>query len=108
MEKTDTHDTWRTRVDSWRRSGQSARIYATGREFTDSALHYWSRRLRELEGDGRRPVVRLAQVVTPPKPPTETPIVVERGGFKVSLMRGFDREALETVVEVLSTREGAR
>ena len=49
--------------------------------------------------------MRIARVVRAPEGAVDTPIVVELGGARVGVRRGFDRETLRALFEVL--RDGA-
>jgi hypothetical protein len=104
-----TEAKWVERVSAWRGSGLSAPAFCAGKEFTPSGLRYWSSRLR------REPPavadVRMARVVRSrgeEVPDIDTPIVVEVGGARVAVRRGFDRATLLRLLEVIGELGGAR
>lgn len=97
---TITEAKWAARVTAWRSSGQTAPQFCKGKGFSPGGLHYWSSRLGQSAAVGE---VRMARVVreVPALEPMESPIVVEAGGVRVAVRRGFDREALRAVLSVL-------
>lgn len=110
-----TEETWLERVNAWRASGRSAPRFCAGKGYTEGTLRYWASRLKKAAGgvDAERAGsdVRIARVVRAPVGQeaatmgSETAIVIEVGGARVGVRRGFDREALR---EVLSMLGGAR
>jgi hypothetical protein len=109
-----TEEKWSARVEGWRSSGLTARAFCEGKEFTASGLRHWASRLGRVEPRRReRAQVRVARVVRPVAQPAverevDTPIVLELAGARVGLRRGFDRDALVTVLDVLADRGAAR
>ena len=97
---TTTQEKWSTRVTAWRSSGETAPTFCTGKGFSASGLRYWASRLERPAAQGE---VRIARVVrgASPAAPTDSPIVVEAGGLRVAVRRGFDAEALRAVLAVL-------
>ena len=101
---------WIPRVEAWRRSGLSAPAFSDGKEFTQSALRYWASRL-ERAGRVRAPArdVRIARLVNAASDAAlDTPIVVEVGGARLGVRRGFDRETLRGLLELLGELGAAR
>jgi hypothetical protein len=100
---TETESTWATRVQEWRASGLSAPAFCKDKGFCDSTLRYWASRLRKGQAGGRAAEVRLARVVRAGARPElgETPIVIEVGGARLGVRRGFDAGTLRTVLDVL-------
>lgn len=103
-----TEAKWLARVEAWRASGLSARVFCEGEEYTANGLRYWSSRLRRTDGgravngDGGDKAVRIARLVRAPlAAEPETAIVIEVGGARVGVRRGFDRSALREVLDVL-------
>ena len=124
---TETESKWAARVAAWRASGQTAPAFCAGKDFKPGGLRYWASQLRKgkdaaptkdervARGPQAAPLpaaakeaaplepVRLARVVraAPPTPAPETAIVIEVGAARLAVRRGFDREVLRAVVEVL-------
>lgn len=116
---------WAERVAAWQASGVSSYAFAEGRGFTAGGLRYWAHRLRREGADARpKRSVRLARVLRSAAPessagsgamvsvrPTaasasdETPVVLEVGGARVAVRRGFDRVTLAAVLEVVAGLE---
>jgi len=109
MTTATTEAKWAARVEAWRRSGESATVFAEGQEFSASALRYWKSRLRRLQGS--RDNVRIARVVRTGPPGAavvDTPVVVELGPARIGVRRGFDADTLRGVLEVLGGLEDSR
>lgn len=94
---------WTARLAAWRASGHSAARFCADKDYSESTLRYWASRLRDVEPT--RPEVRIAKVV-PASAATEaeTPIVLEVGGVRVALRRGFDRDVLRDVLDAIGSR----
>ena len=105
---------WEQRVASWRASGQSARAFAEGREFSVHMLRYWARQIAATvpatstttAAMVARPAVRMARVLRTtaapaPAGPVQPPVVLEVGRVRVAVMSGFDRPTLAAVLELL-------
>jgi len=61
----DTVETWKKRVASWRASGETAEEFSEGRPWSPKTLRWWASRLGRPEAAAAPPVpvVRVAQVV---------------------------------------------
>jgi hypothetical protein len=106
---TTTAEKWSVRVDAWRRSGVGARSFCEGRDFSESGLRYWASRLRRETSGESKPAVRLARIVGATSgADIDTPIVIEVASVRVGVRRGFDREALRAVLELVGERESSR
>ena len=85
----------------WRASGLSSADFAAGRGFTGSGLRHMAYRLRA------EPEVQLARVeVIAERVRDEMPVVVRAGadGVRIEVTRGFSREALAAVLDVVEGR----
>lgn len=104
-----TEEKWSERVTGWRSSGLTAAKFCAGKGFTEGGLRYWASKLKRAQGEAHREGlaegIRIARVVRTPMAvevaATETPIVIEVGGARVAVRRGFDGEALRDVLAVL-------
>ena len=92
-----TLETWKKRVAGWRASGLSAEDFALGRGFNADAL-------REM-GLQLPPEVRLARVELVPERVSEVPVVLCAGAVRVEVVRGFSRETLAAVLDVIEGRQ---
>jgi hypothetical protein len=103
MQGMGTEAKWEARVDGWRRSGLSATAYSKGKDFTAGGLRYWASRLGRVEHErGGKGPVRLARLVrTDAGADLDTPIVLEVGGVRVGVRRGFDRDTLRSLLEIV-------
>lgn len=102
---TGTETKWAERVADWKASGQTASAFCKGKDFSASGLRYWISRLGKgrSEPGAAKPEVRLARVVRGARSggAAETPILIEAGGARLGVRRGFDPETLRAVLEVL-------
>jgi hypothetical protein len=102
----DTVETWKKRVASWRASGQTAEEFSKGRPWSLSTLRWWSSRLRREASSGTAPVVRVARLVRSSAPPPR-----ERGGsivvevldarLRITIEVGAERDTVAAVLGVL-------
>ena len=105
----DTRAKWAERVAAWRASGETAPAFCAGKGFEPSTLRFWASRLGSLQRREAPREVRIARVTrSVPAPDVDSPIVVELGGARVGVRRGFDRDVLRAVIEVLDGREVSR
>jgi hypothetical protein len=103
---TETESKWAARVAEWRASELSAPAFSKGKGFSPSGLRYWGTRLRRAhKEEPKSGGLRLARVVPAVKPAesdvAETPILIEIGGARLGVRRGFDAGALRAVLDVL-------
>jgi transposase len=103
----DTKETWKKRVASWRASGETAKKYSAGRGWSAGTLLWWSSRLgRETPA----PAVRMAQLVRSSAPRDRGEIagaiVVELldARVRVTVEPGADREVVGTILELLASQ----
>ena len=89
------------RVRAWRASGQDAGTFAADTGYAASTLRWWSSQI------GRDERVRMVPVVMRASSSAATPEirVIEVGGARVRVTRGFDASLLAEVVRALG---GAR
>jgi hypothetical protein len=95
-----TRETWKKRVAGWRASGLSAENFALGRGFNADALREMGKQLLRVE-----PAVRLARVEIVPERVCEVPVVLRAGAVRVEVVRGFSRETLAAVLDVIEGRQ---
>lgn len=104
----DTVETWKKRVASWRASGQTADEFSEGRPWSPRTLRWWSSRLgrEDARAAAPAPVIRVAQLVRSP--------AVERGSVVVEVLdarvritveAGASAETVRAVLEALVPRE---
>lgn len=106
----DTVETWKKRVASWRASGETAEAFSAGRPWSPKTLTWWSSRLGRSpkpkssmpkKSSTSVPVVRVAQLVRAPTEREHTgAIVVEARDARVRITVEVGAE-LEMVVAVL-------
>jgi hypothetical protein len=119
---TATEQKWAERVRAWRESGQTARAFSTGRDFSAGGLRHWAYRLKRrgaatIEAPMPAPPrkapqsVRVARVdrIAAPK---SAELVVEIGPARLHVPEGADRPTtlratIAALVEV-TARGGGR
>lgn len=111
--KPSTEAMWVERIEEWTRSGQSATEFAEGKPFTSGTLTWAASRLRNgARGSskrrasrpraGRQAKIQMAEVVRrPPTAATAESLVLEVGGAKILVKRGFDQMLLRDVMRAL-------
>lgn len=107
---------WAKRVAEWRASGLTSERFCARRDFTAGGLRNAAHTIESAAREVKVPTVRVARVLRVAAPAliaarrgaiSASPVVVEVGGARVSVERGFDRSALAVVLELLAVR-GAR
>ena len=109
-----TKEKWRERVREWRASGRTAAEFAAGRGYEASTLRWWAARVGQSARPGIVPLVArvavggagVTGIVRRPMPPRQAAgeeLVVEVGGARLRVTRGFDDALLERVVRALQT-----
>ena len=111
--KPSTEAMWVERIEEWTRSGQSATEFADGKPFTSGTLTWAASRLRNgARGSSSRRATRprsgqqakipMAQVVRRPSSAAAAEsLVLEMGGARVLVKRGFDQILLRDVMVAL-------
>jgi len=101
-------------VKRWRRSGSSTAEFAAAEGIKPSTLSWWAWKLglsergrseprRSRRSDTQALQLLPVQIVsTPPATAPETAIEIATGGRIVRVRRGFDRDSLATVLELLA------
>jgi transposase-like protein len=91
-------------VEGWRSSGEGVRQYATRRGYSETTLRKWIRAAEARPWVSAPGLVRLVPRSAVEAGETESELVVEVGGARVRVRRGFDAALLRGVVSALSER----
>jgi len=112
VSKRATRGEWLERVRSWNASGQGLGEFAKGKGFSAQSLERWAWKLR-VEGEALEPKkatrsktekpLQLVEVV-PEAYGDAGSVTLRVGAVELVLVRGFDREVLAGVLEVLEAR----
>jgi hypothetical protein len=102
----DTVETWKKRVASWRASGQTAEEFSEGRPWSPRTLRWWSSRLGRESTPEPAPVVRVAQLVRSSAPrqcDSGGSIVVEalEARLRITIEVGAERDTVAAVLGAL-------
>ena len=100
----DTVETWKKRVASWRASGETAEEFSEGRPWSPKTLRWWASRLgRPSTAATPAPVVRVAQLIR-----SSAPVERERGGaivvealdarLRITIEAGAERDTVAVVL----------
>ena len=104
----DTVETWKKRVASWRASGETAEEFSEGRPWSPKTLRWWASRLGRpsTTSASAAPVVRVAQLVR-----SSVPVERERRGsivvealdarLRITIEVGAERDTVTAVLGVL-------
>lgn len=100
----DTVETWKKRVASWRASGQTAEEFSEGRPWSPKTLRWWSSRLGR-EAASVTPVVRVAQLVR--SSAERGAVIVEAldARVRVTVEPGAPADTVATVLGIVVPRE---
>ena len=107
-----TDEKWVERIRQWKESGKPAEEFAAGQPYKASTLKWRAAELRRSAEGGARygkggapaGAIRMARVVSRGRAGTagsESGVVIEVSGARISLSRGFDAELLTEVVRAL-------
>ena len=112
MSKRATRGEWLERVRSWKASGQGLGEFAKDKEFSAQSLERWAWKL-SVDGEALEPKkatrsktakpLQLVEVVPEAHGGAE-PVTLRVGTVGLMLGRGFDREVLAGVLDVLEAR----
>ena len=102
----DTVETWKKRVASWRASGETADEFSEGRPWSSKTLRWWASRLGKTEAvPAPAPVVRIAQLVraSAAEDRRQGSIIVEalEARLRITVEVGAERDMVATVLGVL-------
>lgn len=84
----------RAALSEWKKSGASASEFARHKSVSVKRLHYWKKRLAQLDG------VAFVPVVMPSR--ADTRIEIERAGIVVRVREGLDGEHLARILAALA------
>ena len=101
----DTAETWKRRVASWRASGETAEEFSEGRPWSPKTLRWYASRLGR-ERASSPPAVRMAQLVRASLPVEREPggsIVVEAldARLRITIEAGAEPDTVAAVLGVL-------
>lgn len=112
MSKRATRGEWLERVRSWKASGQGLGEFAKDKEYSAQSLERWAWKL-SVDGEALEPKkatrsktakpLQLVEVVSETHGGAE-PVTLRVGAVELMLGRGFDREVLAGVLDVLEAR----
>jgi hypothetical protein len=114
--KRATRAEWLERVRAWKASGKTRAEFALTGDYSERSLGWWAWKLGS-EGEVLKPKqpspkqsrrkkprpLELVEVVSLSEP-SPSPMTMRVGAVEVLVSRGFDRELLGSVLEVLEAR----
>ena len=114
MAKRATRAQWLERVRSWKSSGKTCSAFAAKEDVSEHSLRWWAWKLRSDGEDieakpkaARRPRRKkrkpLDELVADSSA-SPSPMTMRVGPVEVQVERGFDRELLGSVLDVLEAR----
>jgi hypothetical protein len=106
----DTVETWKKRVASWRASGETAEKFSYGRPWSPKTLKWYGSKLRREFADASAPMVRVAQLVRASgrSDPDRGAIVVEAfdARVRITVEAGAPAETVAAVLGIMVPWEG--
>ena len=115
MAKRATRAEWLERVRSWKASGKTRAEFAAKKDYSERSLGWWAWKLRsEGEAIDAKPQkagrtakkprsIELVELVTQADSPSSG-LAMRVGAVELLVDRGFDRELLGSVLDVLEAR----
>lgn len=101
-------DRWSGWVEAWWRSGLTAKAFAEENGLNESTLRYNARLLRRAQpspsNEQPSSALKLARVEVVRATESESPIQLEVAGVRIAVRRGFDRDTLGELLDVLGAR----
>jgi len=101
-------DRWSGWVEAWWRSELTAKAFAAEHGLNESTLRYNARLLRRAQASAGRAeeaaALKLARVEVVRSRAVEAPIELELGEARIVIRRGFDRETLGELLDLLGAR----
>ena len=115
MTKRASREEWLKRVRAWKASGKSRAAFAKDKKYSERSLGWWTwkltsegedvrLRLRRKPKPGKAESLELVELVKPSEGQSGESLVVRVGSLELLVSRGFDRELLGRVLDVLVAR----
>lgn len=107
---TPNEQKWAERVRLWRGSGQSAREFSAGRDFTAGGLRHWAYRLRmraAAPDERAKPAKTRLRLARVERAVAAAPLTVEIGPARLHVVAGVDHAALRATIGALVDAVGA-
>ena len=116
MPKRTPRAEWLERARSWKASGKTCADFTSKEDYSEHSLRWWAWKLRSDGEDieapprsakrrrrkQRKPLKLVELVADSTEPPS--PMTMRVGAIEVHVARGFDRELLGSVLDVLEAR----
>ena len=99
-----SREQWAIEVERWRRSGQTAAVYAAAHGLHEGTLAGWAAKLGSRRTEHKEAQERFlpVRVVPPVRPAKRAALeVVLRNGRRIRIEDGFDRELLARLIAVV-------
>ncbi len=114
MAKRASREQWLERVRAWKASGLSRAAFVKDQEYSERSLGWWSWKLAS-EGESIDPKpkrrkrskakpLELVELVTPSDAHSNPRLTIRVGSLELLVARGFDRELLLGLLDVLEAR----
>lgn len=93
---------WETWVELWRESGKPAATWCRENALPYWKFNYWRKRLASIASTRESQTASPFALVSAPDAEERAGVVLEIGGVRLNVFRGFDPEVLASVIGVLS------
>ena len=95
---------WRSHIEACTSSGMSAKAWCKANGVIPHQYHYWERKFKAAEGKPANGLPEWAPLITKAHQAGRletTPIVLHVGDYKLELRHGFDKKALQELMQLL-------
>lgn len=97
---------WRKRIDECTISGLSIQEWCKINTVSPDQYHYWKRKFNKLNNGIQKSETQWAPLLIekPTKPSVPEPaITLQAGPFRVDVTKGFDKQTLTDLIQILGT-----
>ena len=99
---------WRKHIDECTSSGLSIQEWCKVNDVSPDQYHYWKRKFNKLDNTAQKPETQWAPLLIkktkkPPVSVSAPAITLQAGPFKVDIAKGFDKQTLTDLIQILGT-----
>ena len=101
---------WRKRIDECTNSGLSVQAWCKVNAVSPDQYHYWKRKFNKLDNGIQKSETQWASILIEelkkPSVSVSVPapaITLQAGPFKVDVIKGFDKQTLTDLIQILGT-----
>ena len=95
---------WRKHINDRKMSGLNIREWCKTNSVSTSQYHYWNKKFNKLKNRNQEIEPRWAPLLMQNQEKStlsSSPIVLQIGTFKVDIIKGFDKQTLTDLIQIL-------